>query len=194
MFRNQDLFEAVIGRSLGRILKRYRSSWMTSRPLQEKPLAKFSATFDSCFRHSFWRRCRRTALRAELKQLKGADRLTDRCRYPQHNYWVPRIFQGGSFDFQLAGRVFLLRSSDWRTLIASSPFRSGIKVTAIPVVDLFAGPGGLGEGFATLHDRDDRSCFRVRLSIEKDFHAHQTLLLRAFYRQFSAGRVPRLVP
>jgi DNA (cytosine-5)-methyltransferase 1 len=65
-------------------------------------------------------------------------------------------------------------------------------VTAVPVIDLFAGPGGLSEGFASLHDSDDRPCFRVRLSIEKDFHAHQTLLLRAFYRQFSAGRVPAL--
>jgi DNA (cytosine-5)-methyltransferase 1 len=65
-------------------------------------------------------------------------------------------------------------------------------VVPIPVIDLFAGPGGLGEGFATLHDPDDRRGFRVRLSIEKDFHAHQTLMLRAFYRQFSPGRVPGL--
>lgn len=62
----------------------------------------------------------------------------------------------------------------------------------VPVVDLFAGPGGLGEGFTALQRPDNRPCFKVRLSIEKDFHAHQTLLLRAFYRQFSAGRVPGL--
>ncbi len=61
---------------------------------------------------------------------------------------------------------------------------------AVPVIDLFAGPGGLGEGFTTFHGADNRPCFRVRLSIEKDFHAHQTLLLRAFYRQFPPGRVP----
>ena len=61
----------------------------------------------------------------------------------------------------------------------------------VPVIDLFAGPGGLGEGFTTLR-RDDRTCFKVRLSIEKDWHAHQTLVLRAFYRQFSPGRVPGL--
>jgi hypothetical protein len=32
--------------------------------------------------------------------------------------------------------------------------------------------------------------FKVQFSIEKDFWAHQTLTLRAFYRQFSPGRVP----
>lgn len=62
----------------------------------------------------------------------------------------------------------------------------------IPVIDLFAGPGGLGEGFAALRDQSGRPAFKVRLSIEKDVFAHQTLLLRAFYRQFSAGRVPGL--
>lgn len=62
----------------------------------------------------------------------------------------------------------------------------------VSVIDLFAGPGGLGEGFTALETSDNRSCFKVRLSIEKDAHAHQTLLLRAFYRQFSPGRVPGL--
>jgi DNA (cytosine-5)-methyltransferase 1 len=32
--------------------------------------------------------------------------------------------------------------------------------------------------------------FKVELSIEKDFWAHQTLTLRAFFRQFPPGRVP----
>ena len=62
----------------------------------------------------------------------------------------------------------------------------------VSVIDLFAGPGGLGEGFTALQTSDNPSCFKVRLSIEKDAHAHQTLLLRAFYRQFSPGRVPGL--
>lgn len=64
--------------------------------------------------------------------------------------------------------------------------------SAVPVVDLFAGPGGLGEGFTALRRPDGRACFKVRLSIEKDYFAHQTLLLRAFYRQFSPGRIPSL--
>lgn len=45
------------------------------------------------------------------------------------------------------------------------------------VVDLFAGPGGLGEGFAS-HDSD----FEIVVSAEKDPIARQTLRLRAFYR------------
>ena len=50
----------------------------------------------------------------------------------------------------------------------------------IKVIDLFAGPGGLGEGFAALRDT-----FRIAVSIEKETNAHRTLTLRAFVRQFS---------
>ena len=49
----------------------------------------------------------------------------------------------------------------------------------IPVVDLFAGPGGLGEGFSRV---EDGKAFRTIISIEKDQHAIETLRLRAFYR------------
>ena len=59
----------------------------------------------------------------------------------------------------------------------------------IPVIDVFAGPGGLGEGFAALRHKR-RSPFRVALSIEKDEAAHATLWLRAFYRLFTARTVP----
>ena len=51
----------------------------------------------------------------------------------------------------------------------------------MPVIDLFAGPGGLGEGFSALEH--DRICFDVGLSVEKDAAAHRTLLLRSFFRQ-----------
>ncbi len=51
--------------------------------------------------------------------------------------------------------------------------------TPIPVVDLFAGPGGLGEGFSAL---DDGRAFQILVSAEMDQAAHQTLRLRAFYR------------
>ncbi|USE80464.1 DNA cytosine methyltransferase [Cupriavidus gilardii] len=51
--------------------------------------------------------------------------------------------------------------------------------TPIPVVDLFAGPGGLGEGFSAL---DDGKAFRIIVSAEMSEPAHQTLRLRAFYR------------
>ncbi len=60
----------------------------------------------------------------------------------------------------------------------------------IPVIDLFAGPGGLGEGFSALTDEKGSSVFRIALSVEKDEYAHQTLELRSFFRQFEKGKVP----
>jgi DNA (cytosine-5)-methyltransferase 1 len=48
----------------------------------------------------------------------------------------------------------------------------------IPIVDLFAGPGGLGEGFSSLPDEP----FRIAVSAEMDEAAHSTLRLRAFFR------------
>jgi DNA (cytosine-5)-methyltransferase 1 len=61
----------------------------------------------------------------------------------------------------------------------------------IPVIDIFAGPGGLGEGFSALTDTTAprRRPFKIALSIEKDPIAHRTLLLRSFFRQF-AGDAP----
>lgn len=57
----------------------------------------------------------------------------------------------------------------------------------VPIIDLFAGPGGLGEGFSSYDDSEVR--FKIALSIEKDGDAHKTLQLRSFYRQFD-GDVP----
>ena len=51
--------------------------------------------------------------------------------------------------------------------------------SSIPVVDLFAGPGGLGEGFSSLNDG---KAFEIRVSAEKDPIARETLRLRSFYR------------
>jgi DNA (cytosine-5)-methyltransferase 1 len=59
----------------------------------------------------------------------------------------------------------------------------------IPVIDLFAGPGGLGEGFSALR-RGNRPAFKIGVSVEKDSFAHQTLELRAFFRQFSYRQAP----
>jgi DNA (cytosine-5)-methyltransferase 1 len=59
----------------------------------------------------------------------------------------------------------------------------------IPIIDLFAGPGGLAEGFSALR-RGGRPGFKIGLSIEKDTDAHRTLELRAFYRQFPDHGVP----
>ncbi|WEO65087.1 DNA cytosine methyltransferase [Rhizobium rhizogenes] len=52
------------------------------------------------------------------------------------------------------------------------------------VVDIFAGPGGLAEGFSSVLGPDGKSAFKVALSIEKEKAAHSTLQLRSFLRQF----------
>ena len=59
------------------------------------------------------------------------------------------------------------------------------------IIDLFAGPGGLGEGFSARLGKDGNPLFRIALSIEKEASAHRTLQLRAFFRQFARGEAPR---
>lgn len=59
------------------------------------------------------------------------------------------------------------------------------------VIDIFAGPGGLGEGFSALRHDAEKTSFRLALSIEKDPIAHSTLMLRSFYRQFDPGKIPQ---
>ena len=49
----------------------------------------------------------------------------------------------------------------------------------IPIVDIFAGPGGLGEGFMSVTNDLGKSIFDIKLSIEKDVHAHKTLIWRS---------------
>jgi DNA (cytosine-5)-methyltransferase 1 len=62
--------------------------------------------------------------------------------------------------------------------------------TSVPIIDIFAGPGGLGEGFSASTSNSKRRPFKIALSIEKDPTAHKTLLLRSFFRQFKKGRIP----
>lgn len=59
------------------------------------------------------------------------------------------------------------------------------------IVDLFAGPGGLGEGFASLVE-NGHAPFRIGISVEKETSAHRTLMLRAFLREYRArhGALP----
>lgn len=53
------------------------------------------------------------------------------------------------------------------------------------VVDIFAGPGGLAEGFSKVKGPSGKAAFKIALSIEKDVKAHSTLVLRSFIRQFA---------
>jgi len=57
-----------------------------------------------------------------------------------------------------------------------------MKDNPIPVIDLFAGPGGLGEGFSAF-SHHHRKIFNILLSIEKDPDAYRTLRLRSFFRK-----------
>jgi DNA (cytosine-5)-methyltransferase 1 len=61
----------------------------------------------------------------------------------------------------------------------------------IPIIDLFAGPGGLGEGFSSVIDKNGDRFFNIVLSIERDEFAHQTLTLRSFLRQFPHKILPK---
>lgn len=61
---------------------------------------------------------------------------------------------------------------------------------SIPVIDLFAGPGGLGEGFSSLLDTERTPLFSLKVSAEKDPTAHKTLSLRSLYRKFPRGKAP----
>jgi len=60
----------------------------------------------------------------------------------------------------------------------------------INIIDLFAGPGGLGEGFSAYKTSDNVFPFKIQASVEKEASAHRTLQLRAFYRQFRGTEVP----
>ncbi|WP_322784177.1 DNA cytosine methyltransferase [Pseudomonas sp. PCH199] len=59
----------------------------------------------------------------------------------------------------------------------------------IQIVDLFAGPGGLGEGFAS---SGDGARFEIVVSAEMDPIARETLKLRAFYRLLKLKQPDRL--
>ena len=52
------------------------------------------------------------------------------------------------------------------------------------VVDLFAGPGGLAEGFSSVRDENGKRLSEIALSVEKESSAFETLRLRSFVRQF----------
>lgn len=61
----------------------------------------------------------------------------------------------------------------------------------IPIVDIFAGPGGLGEGFSSLGRETGNPIFETAIAAEMDKHAHKTLTLRSFFRQFPHQKAPQ---
>lgn len=56
------------------------------------------------------------------------------------------------------------------------------KQDTIGIIDIFAGPGGLGEGFSSFEPKAEYRPFRIGVSAEMEQSAHATLRLRAFYR------------
>ena len=60
----------------------------------------------------------------------------------------------------------------------------------VPLIDIFAGPGGLGEGFSAYRPAG-ASVFKSMISIEKEESAHRTLTLRSFFRLFEHGKAPQ---
>ena len=64
------------------------------------------------------------------------------------------------------------------------------RTAKIPVVDIFAGAGGLGEGF-TSYPSYGNSVFDVKLSIDKERAALDTLRLRSFFNLFPNGDAPK---
>ena len=79
--------------------------------------------------------------------------------------------------------VFLDEQERTKMLVSKTQTAMKADTSFIPVIDLFAGPGGLGEGFTSV-TVDGKRPFRTVLPVECDPYAYETLLLRAFLRAF----------
>ncbi|MEZ8727101.1 DNA cytosine methyltransferase [Vibrio cyclitrophicus] len=51
------------------------------------------------------------------------------------------------------------------------------------VIDLFAGPGGLGEGISSVRHQNGNAPFQIGVSVEMEPSAHKTLTTRSFFRK-----------
>lgn len=58
-----------------------------------------------------------------------------------------------------------------------------MKENKVLVIDLFAGPGGLGEGVSSVETPEGVRPFRIGVSVEKEPSAHKTLTTRSFFRK-----------
>ena len=92
-------------------------------------------------------------------------------------------------------------SATWDDRQRADPRNPILSMTKpIAIVDLFSGPGGLGEGFSAACDKMGGRRYQIDISVEKEASAHKTLRLRAFLRRFSefpaeyyawlAGKIP----
>ncbi|PYI65318.1 DNA (cytosine-5-)-methyltransferase [Arthrobacter livingstonensis] len=63
----------------------------------------------------------------------------------------------------------------------------------IPVIDVFAGPGGLNEGFSSVRDDSGARVFQTVASIEMEASAVETLRLRSAIRILREHETPRTV-
>ena len=96
-------------------------------------------------------------------------------------YHLPGIFDSIS---RRASRAFSFTTTEYQEA------QSMTQRSPIPVIDLFAGPGGLGEGFSSVLDPRHSPRFSLKVSAEKDQTAHKTLSLRSLYRKFPKGKAP----
>ena len=60
-----------------------------------------------------------------------------------------------------------------------------MKEGEILVIDLFAGPGGLGEGVSSCTTENGVKPFEIGISVEKEPSAHKTLTTRSFFRKIA---------
>ena len=63
-----------------------------------------------------------------------------------------------------------------------------VKSGEVLVIDLFAGPGGLGEGISSCKDEHGNTPFQIGVSVEKEPSAHKTLTTRALYRKLKGNK------
>ncbi len=85
---------------------------------------------------------------------------------------------------------FQAREGSLLEAIPESAHASHGRTTGYPVIDLFAGPGGLGEGFALSTDDRSQRRFRAVVSIERDRFSYETLMVRHFFQYFPGGEAP----
>lgn len=80
--------------------------------------------------------------------------------------------------------------SMWAYVIMGMHMAERVELRMVKVIDVFAGPGGLSEGFSAVREEHGRNFFDIAISIEKDKYAFETLKLRSFLRQFVGDYPP----